>query len=286
MKKIYFTIIVISATVASVLAQVPTCSLNPTFIASNKIGVWPDSATNFISGTVGVPYVQNLTVKVPKDTVQSNIRFCFNRFELTSVTANNYNLPPGLNLGSSTNSVATGSVVNGAPVFVFPGNSANCASIYGTPTVAGTYTLQLKVQPFLSLAGGTGMGTCPSTPNTSGGSSSIAAPQTLNYYIINIAPAITTGLRNIGKDKMTLLQNEPNPFSDFTEVKFYVEGEDNATLTIYNALGSVVNQQTIKTSVGENKLMINAAEMANGTYIYSLKYKNAITTKRMMVINN
>ena len=69
MKKIYFTIISIIACATSVFAQIaPTCSLNPTFISSNKIGVYPDSAANFISGTVGQLYEQNLTIKVPKDT--------------------------------------------------------------------------------------------------------------------------------------------------------------------------------------------------------------------------
>lgn len=284
MKKIYFTIIAISATVASAFAQtVPTCSLNPTFIASNKIGVWPDSATNFISGVVGQAYVQNITVKVPKDTTSSGVTFCFNRFELTNPTGTtNYALPPGLNLGSSTAAVNTGSVVNGAPAFKFAGNANNCASIYGTPTVAGSYTLSLKVTPFMTPA----FGSCPASPNVSGGSGTITSPQLLNYYIINILPATTTGLRDIGKDRMALYQNVPNPFSDFTDVIFYVEGEDPATVTVYNALGSIVNQQTVRTTPGENKVTINAANLANGTYIYTLKYKNALTTKRMMVINN
>jgi hypothetical protein len=283
MKKIYLSIIAVSATLASAFAQtVPTCSLNPTFIASNKVGVFPDSATNFVSGVVGQPYIQNLTVKVPKDTTSSSITFCFNRFEITTPTGiSNYNLPPGLNLGSSTAAVANGTV-NGAPSLKFPGNANNCASIYGTPTTAGTYTLNLLVTPFMTPA----FGSCPSSPNVSGGSGSLTPPQTLDYYIITILPATSTGIRDIGKDKMALYQNEPNPFSDYTDIKFYVEGEDNATVTVYNALGSIVNQQTIKTNPGENKVTINAANLASGTYIYTLKYKNAITTKRMMVINN
>ena len=284
MKKIYFTIIAISATVASALAQtVPTCSLNPTFVASNKVGVWPDSATNFVSGVVGQPYVQNITVKVPKDTTSSGVTFCFNRFELTNPTGiTNYNLPPGLNFGSSTAAVNTGSVINGAPAFKFPGNANNCASVYGTPTVAGSYTLSMKVTPFMTPA----FSSCPASPNVSGGSGTITPPQMLNYYIINILPATTTGLRDIGNDRMALYQNVPNPFSDFTDVIFYVEGEDLATVTVYNALGSVVNQQTVRTTPGENKITVNAADLANGTYIYTLRYKNAVTTKRMMVINN
>ncbi|MCD6017237.1 MAG: Por secretion system C-terminal sorting protein [Bacteroidetes bacterium] len=284
MKKIYCTIIAISATIASAFAQtVPTCSLNSTFIASNKVGVWPDSATNFISGMVGQPYVQNITVKVPKDTTSSGFTLCFNRFELTTPTTNNYGLPPGLNFGSSTTAVNTGSVINGSPAFKFPGNANNCASVYGTPTVAGTYTLNLKVTPFMTPLA---FGTCPASPNVSGGSGTITSPQLLNYYIINILPAIATGLRDIGKDKVALYQNVPNPFSDFTDVIFYVEGDDLATVTVYNTLGSVVNEQTVRTTPGENKVTVNAANLANGTYIYTLKYKNALTTKRMMVINN
>jgi hypothetical protein len=284
MKKIYLSIIAVSAVIASAFAQtVPTCSLNPTFIAGNKVGVWPDSATNFLSGTVGQLYEQNITVKVPKDTTSSGLTFCFNRFELTTPTSvTNYGLPPGLTLGSSTSALANGTV-NGAPSLKFPGNANNCASIYGTPTTAGSYTLSLQIQPFMTPLV---FGSCSATPNVSGGSGTLTAPQVLNYYIINILPSTATGLRDIGKDKVALYQNEPNPFSDFTDIKFYVEGEDNATVTVYNALGSIVSQQTIKTNLGENKVTINAASLASGTYIYSLKYKNAITTKRMMVINN
>ena len=98
---------------------------------------------------MGQPYIQNLTVKVPKDTTASGLTFCFNRFEITTPTGiTNYNLPPGLNLGSSTAALANGTV-NAAPSLKFPGNANNCASIYGTPTTAGSYTLSLKVTPFI-----------------------------------------------------------------------------------------------------------------------------------------
>lgn len=282
MKKIYLTIFTITAGVVSLFAQpVPTCSLNPTFIASNKIGIFPDSVTNFVSGTVGLPYEQNITVKVPRDTVSSGFKFCFNKFVLYNSTGvTNYNLPPGLSIGSSSTLTANGSV-NGAPSLRFIGNANDCASIYGTPTTAGSYTLQLEIQPYVN---GPAFTTCPAVPNINSGSSSIAGPTILKYYIINISSP--TGLQEIGKDKMSLYQNVPNPFSSLTDIKFYVEGEDNATITVYNALGSIVSQQTVKTTVGENKVSINGSSLANGTYIYSLKYKNAVTTKRMMVINN
>ncbi len=282
MKKIYLTIFTIVAGVASVLAQtVPTCSLNPTFIASNKIGVWPDSANNFISGMVGVPYDQNITIKVPLDTVAGPVTMCFNRFVLSTPTGiTNYSLPPGLMIGSSTSALANGTI-NAAPSLKFPGNANNCASIYGTPTTAGSYTLSMLVDAYATPLA---FGSCSSNPNVNNGSK--VSSQTLNYYIINIAPNNPTGVINIGNDKMALSQNFPNPSSLTTDITFYVEGNDDATVTVYNMLGDVATSQTIKTIVGQNKVTINTSELAAGTYIYTLKYKGASATKRMIVLNH
>ena len=280
MKKIYFAFLSLCFASASIHAQtVPTCSLDPVFIASAKVGVWPDSAANFMNGTVGQPYIQNISVKVPKDTaIGSGFYLCFNRFELKNPSGStNYNLPPGLNFGSSTSAVNNGTV-NGSPAFLFPGNANNCASIYGTPTTAGTYSLLLEVTAF---ANGPTM-SCPTSPAVSGGSA--ISTQTLMYYHITIsAPA---GVQELGNDKMSLYQNVPNPFSNSTDIKFYVEDESEATVTVYNTLGAIVSQQKLTTVVGENKVTIKASDLASGTYIYSLKYKNAVTTKRMLIINN
>jgi hypothetical protein len=282
MKKLYFSILSLFFCLAVLKAQtVPTCSFDPIFVASPKVGVWPDSATNFVSGVVGQPYEQNITIKVPKDTLAAGLRFCFNKFTLyTPTVAVNYNLPPGLQIGSSMTVCANGTV-NAAPSLRFPGNAISCASIYGTPTVAGSYTLQLEIQPYLN---GPVFTPCPTSPNINGGSTSLAGPQVLGYYIINISTP--TGLIDIGKDRMTLYQNVPNPSSSTTDVKFYVEGEDDAIISVYNTLGDKVSEQKIRTTVGENKVSIDVSDLASGTYIYSLKYKNAITTKRMVVINN
>ena len=277
MKKIYISGLVILASVSTIFGQTaPTCSLNPTFISGPKVGVFPDSATAFVNGTVGVPYVQNITIKVPKDTVVTlPFKLCFNRFELKSPAGvTNFNLPPGLSFTVTPSLMSSG-------VIFFPGNANNCASIFGTPTLAGSYTLTLKVQPFVTPQP---IGSCSGSPNVNSGSGSLAAPQILSYYIINIAPAV--GVRELKNDRMSLSQNFPNPSSLSTEIKFYVEGNDIATVAIYNMLGNIVSSQTIKTVVGENKVTINTSELAAGTYVYNLKYKSATSTKRMIVLNH
>ena len=277
MKKIYLSLLLILAFVFNTKAQsVPTCSLDPVFVASNKIGVWPDSATNFVQGTVGVSYVQNVTVKVPKDTV-STFHFCFNRFVLSNPTGTvNYGLPPGLNFGSSTAALANGTI-NSAPSFKFPGNAKNCASIYGTPTTAGTYTLHLKIDAYATVT----VGTCATVPNVSGGTN--VSTQQLDYYIIKINAA--TGLKEIGKNSFNL-ENVPNPFANKTAIRFFMVEEGQAKLEVHNMLGKLIYNTNINVQPGDNEFVFNGDNLSNGMYFYTIKYKNFSETKRMILYGN
>jgi hypothetical protein len=274
MKKIYALILAISSLFA--FAQAPTtCSIDPAFLAMNKAGIWPDSATNFIQGTVGVAYGQNITVRVPKDTVQSSITFCFNRIELsTPASYTNFNLPPGLSF------LAGPTVTTAAGVNKFPGNASSCAVISGTPTTAGTYTVQFKVQPYLSLS----VGPCPSTPNYTGGSSSISPATTLAYYIIKINAAV--GIKEEINSKSLNVTNVPNPFSGITTIKFAVKDEAPAKISVYNLLGDKIFEDKVKTVYGDNSYELNASNWSNGMYLYTIQYKDFSETKRMIITGN
>lgn len=279
MKKIYISLSVILIALTRGFAQVPTCTLDPVFVASPAVGISPDSATNFISGTVGVPYVQNITVKVPLDTVDPSTGFtvCFNRFVLSNPTAaTNYNLPPGLNIGSSTAALANGTI-NGAPSLKFPGNANNCASIYGTPTTAGTYTLSMQVDAYGNIAF-----SCPSSPNVGGGS--LLNSTTIGYYKIVINPT-TTGITQIGENNFNL-ENVPNPFGGKTKIKFSVLESGDTELMVHDMLGNQVYSAKSKTNVGDNEMELDGSNLSNGIYFYTIKFKNFSQTKRMIVQGN
>jgi len=281
MKEIYISLLILTAFIFNATAQVPTCSLNPTFIASTKNGIWPDSVTNFMQGTVGVPYIQNITVKVPKDTVSVIGKMCFNRFVLSTPTGTvNYGLPPGLYFGSSTAAVANGTV-NGAISLKFPGNANNYASIYGTPTTAGTYTLHLKVDAFATPAVLSG-GNCPTSPNVSGGTN--VSTQQLNYYIIKIN-APSTGLVELGKNSFNL-SNVPNPFTNKTTFKFFVLEQGQATITVHNVLGKQIFEAGMTAEPGDNQFEFDGSSLSEGTYFYTIKFKNFSETKRMILYGN
>lgn len=278
MKRIYLSFAFIFLAIINLNAQVPTCSLDPVFVASPKKGIWPDSATNFIQGTVGITYVQNITVKVPKDTISSSIKFCFNRFVLSTPTGTtNYGLPPGLNFGVNLTALQNGTI-NSAPSFKFPGNANNCAVIYGTPTTAGIYTLHLKVDAYATPT----IGTCPSSPNVSGGTN--VSSQQLNYYIIKIN-ANTTGLTEVGKNTFNLT-NVPNPFSNKTTIKFFVSEASEAELTVHNMLGKQVFVTKTEAKPGTNEIEFDGSNLSNGMYFYTIKYRNYTETKRMILYGN
>ena len=277
MKKLFSILLITQVFLA--FSQAPTtCSNDAVFVALNKPGIWPDSATNFVQGMVGVPYGQNITVRVPKDTVQSPLTFCFNRIELTTPTGyTNFNLPPGLNL------LAGPTVTNSAGTYKYRGNAVSCSIISGTPTAAGTYTLQFKVQPFLTAA--TPLTPCSNTPNYTGGSSSLTPPTTLKYYIIQINPN-TVGLKEDVNSKSLNLTNIPNPFTGKTTIKFNVKDESNAKICVYNLLGEKIFTDNIKTTYGDNSYEIDGTNWTNGIYLYTIQYKNHTETKRMVLAGN
>lgn len=268
MKKIYLIILILLC--FNINAQVPsTCSISPLL---NKAGIWPDSATNFVSGTVGVPYFQNITIKVSSDTSAGPLSFCFTRFELSnSGSFTNYNLPPGLSMNAGP------TLTLGTGVIKIPAQAASCAWIAGTPTVAGTYTLQMRVQAF----GTPKFGACASPPNYSNGTA--ISTQTLSYYIIQINPSGSTGLREIVNSKSLNLQASPNPAFNKTNLKFTVNDESNAKIILHNLLGEKVLENTIETKIGDNNYELNLNGLNNGVYLYTIQYKNYKETKRLIV---
>ena len=67
MKKIYLILLILTGYFSLNTANAQTCAPDPLAVAQGP-GIYPDSATNFVSGTVGVAYNQNITVVVPADT--------------------------------------------------------------------------------------------------------------------------------------------------------------------------------------------------------------------------
>jgi len=83
-----------------------------------------------------------------------------------------------------------------------------------------------------------------------------------------------------------LNQNYPNPFNPTTVISYRLPAADHVKLKIYNLLGweikTLVNQRQ---EAGNYRVILNAAGLSSGIYIYQLKTQSGfISTKKMMLI--
>lgn len=64
--------------------------------------------------------------------------------------------------------------------------------------------------------------------------------------------------------------NYPNPFNPATTIQFEVPSTVNYTLTIYNAVGVLINEFSGRVSAGSNELTIDFSAKPSGIYFYQL----------------
>ncbi|MBL1215652.1 MAG: T9SS type A sorting domain-containing protein [Ignavibacteriae bacterium] len=86
-------------------------------------------------------------------------------------------------------------------------------------------------------------------------------------------------------DEFTLLQNYPNPFNPETRIDFYLTEEEETELNIFDMLGNKV-QCLIDENLtsGRHSVMLNAKNLAAGTYIYQLRAGNKTQTKKLVLL--
>ncbi len=82
-----------------------------------------------------------------------------------------------------------------------------------------------------------------------------------------------------------LLQNEPNPFIDFTQIGFVLPEAGEAILTLYDVTGKQLFNQTVDGVRGLNKVEVNKSQInANGIIYYQVQFQGYTATKKMLVL--
>lgn len=270
MKKYLFVILSFSFAI-SIAQTIPTCSLDSIFIQSSNFGIHPDSATNFSSGQLNQPYLQNITVKVPKDTIQSIIKICFTRF-VVSTPSNvvNYGLPPGLQVSSSNSIVAGNANINGSPSLRFPGNANNCASIFGVPTTVGNYLLKFQIQAYGTTV--LSFQQCPSVPNYTSGL--LVNTTNLNYYLINVVNTTGIDQNSINKPFSIIHYNQ--------DILIKNKFQSNLTANLFNIEGKKL--RTFKIDAQESSVKINDQSILTpGIYMLKISSQNQTWTDKFIV---
>jgi hypothetical protein len=82
-----------------------------------------------------------------------------------------------------------------------------------------------------------------------------------------------------------LLQNEPNPFVDYTQIGFIVPDAGAVTLTLFDVTGKQLVNQTVNAVKGLNKIEVNKSQInANGVIYYQVQFQGYTATKKMLVL--
>ena len=100
------------------------------------------------------------------------------------------------------------------------------------------------------------------------------------------ARKIATTVNGIGENVqvLSLSQNRPNPFGTTTDIEVTVpENVQSAFVYVYDLQGKEVQQVDI-TGRGKQTVQLNAAELADGMYLYSLITDGQVAETRRMIV--
>ena len=86
-----------------------------------------------------------------------------------------------------------------------------------------------------------------------------------------------------GENGVNLGQNEPNPAVAVTHIPYSMPVAGKVSFEITTTDGKVVYTTTEEAERGDNYLDISTANLSNGVYYYTLRYKDIVLTKKMVV---
>lgn len=84
---------------------------------------------------------------------------------------------------------------------------------------------------------------------------------------------------------LEVFQNEPNPFGTTTSIAFYIPKSQKVNLTIYDANGRILIQQSQDYNKGMNEFILDSADIGTpGILIYRVESESSSVTKKMILV--
>jgi len=146
---------------------------------------------------------------------------------------------------------------------------------YGSVTPGGTGILTVKLKAIME-----------DTVMTAGikiSSNDIINPEVL--IPVNVTMQLLTALDEGEEEaKARLWQNEPNPFTDQTRVRFSIADTQNLTLRIYDQMGNLVAVPVDRQMQGGTyEIYINGFNLKPGIYYYTLSGEGFVESRKMVI---
>lgn len=257
------TFLLISTT--ALVAQ--TCIPDPLY-ADSTFGVYPapydeeDMEGGIeIQACIGEYYEAVLTAIVPSEVDIPG----FPTVDINAITVEDdgvTGLPVGLNYACNP------------PNCYFEADKQGCVVVYGTPTsanAAGDYQVALELIIDTELLGPIAQ---PYPGPLFPGSYFITVNEEASACVVNTSDVLGTAVS---------FTASPNPLSNYTQIQLTANNSQAVSFEVYDLLGNQLYQKRVELTQGDNSIEFDANNLANGLYIYSIRNKDAIISKRMIV---
>ncbi len=107
-----------------------------------------------------------------------------------------------------------------------------------------------------------------------------------NNAASKIGAVSTINTIDLASNAAIIYQNAPNPFGDGTMIKYFIpENTTNAQVIFYDELGNQLKNFAVS-ETGAGQLNINSANLALGTYSYSLIINGKVVDTKKMIKTN
>ena len=273
-----FTLI-LTLTISCFLASAQ-CTPNSLYQDSTS-GTWPDTIQNLPHVTQGVSYYTAIDIKTPATLIEA----ANGDSSLTHIDTTILGIPISQYIGNwdvdsmilvQVNGVPNGISLdcNTGPACSFPGDVVGCANVSGiTNDPVGVYPIEILVNVYTH-------GTLAGFPVNTDLYSALGYYESINGYKIVINS--TSSIETFHENDFKLFQNSPNPFSDYTTIKFNIPKSDNISFEVVDMFGRKVFTDNIIASKGVNSYQFNH-DLSAGIYMYSITNGNLMIAKRMIV---
>ena len=85
--------------------------------------------------------------------------------------------------------------------------------------------------------------------------------------------------------EVLVYQNAPNPWSDFTEIKYYIDGEKEVRFSVFDINGRLLYKEIRQSKIGVNRIMLDKYDLnTSGILYYELSVEGQRYLKKMIVL--
>lgn len=110
----------------------------------------------------------------------------------------------------------------------------------------------------------------------------------LRLAITDLELTTLTGIGGVEEhtpDKFVVFQNYPNPFNPTTTIRYYLPLADEVEITLYDVRGRKAKEvYSGKQASGFHSIQIDGSGLNSGVYFYSVRYQNAVATKKCILL--